>query len=183
MVYDSFIQIVPVAIMDAGDASHSFFPARGVSHVFGMSNGPQIAPSVVIPNPIDVVDFVKWVFARHHLPRNPMADKAALVYANTNVTTVGFVPDWLSRIFCVPSHARRFGRMKARLEHVWRSVLPDQRAAVLVIGKQRVQKVCRWKYDVVHDGLRLGHCGKRVQVLEYLHPHTVYHGGKLNGTA
>ena len=170
------VEIVPLAVMDATHTTGSAISRSSIAHVFGMGDRPQVAPSVVVSHPIDVVNFVFRLFTGNHFPYDSVSNKAALVNSDPNVSAVRFVKNRFSGKPSVPSLAGCFGRVKARLKHIWRSLSPSQNSGIFVIGKQFVQKICGGKDVVFHDGLLSGHSGKRIQVLEHLYPQSVYHG-------
>lgn len=83
-VSDAYLSIVATAThwVCATKIAFAFSVGRLIEHVVGKRNVSQVAPAVVVPDPVDVVNCVGGEFTRHVQPRKPM--RWALSAVDTN---------------------------------------------------------------------------------------------------
>lgn len=100
---------------DAANAGCIAFIHAFVEHIFGSRDRSKIGYSVVISNPIDVIDLEFWPRTRVDSPNHPVRFKHAPLIPALQVTVpTVYVERWLSRYLRPPNFILGLGVKKVR---------------------------------------------------------------------
>lgn len=109
---------------------------------------PQIYPPIIDPVSVYMVNLIRRVFARDHLPDNSMSSKETAVYFDVNNVDTGGTSSTFAAPCAVPAHVFAVcGKMFAR------APAPRQRAGIGIIRKALVKIFGIWQRSPSHRSL------------------------------
>lgn len=137
---------------------HSGHPASvisantGVARVLSAVNRSEIAPSVIGPVAVDVVNFVRG-FSRLHEPDDAVRHEALTKHSDADVAIGALPASNLSSVLGIPGLPRCFSGIVAAAEIALRSALPMQKAGVWVVSERATKRVPAGQFKIGHSSL------------------------------